>query len=592
MTTQIKDAAATFWLEAESFKSKGGWVVDQQFMEQMGSPYLLAHGLGQPVKDATTTFDASESETVFVWARTYNWTSPWSKKPGPGKFQIIINGATLPNILGNTGTAWEWQLAGSATLLKGTNHIALHDLTGFDGRCDAIALTRDKTPPAKRPEPKPGRPAGDFDIVVCGGGIAGICAALAAARLGSKVALVNDRPVLGGCNSSEIRVHLGGRIETGPYVNLGNLIKEFGPLRGGNAQPGDFYEDQKKLDIVANEPNITSFPNFRVVQANMKDRTIESIVAQHIESGTRFVFNAKIFIDCTGDATLGALAKADFRMGREAKHEFNEPEAPDKADDQTMGASVQWYSVQSDKPEPFPEFDYFDLINEKTCEKVTMGEWTWETGMFQDQIDDFERIRDYGMLVVYSNWSILKNRLPDNQAYANRKLGWVAYIAGKRESRRLLGDHILTQNDLVNRVPYDDPTAATTWTIDLHYPDPKNTANFPGCEFKSIAVHQAIHPYPVPYRCLYSRNTANLMMAGRNISVTHIALGTIRVMRTTGMLGEVAGIAANLCIKHNANPRDIYNDHLDELKAIMEIGTGKQNLPNNQTYNMGTCLKP
>ena len=322
----------------------------------------LSPRLGQPVKDATTTFDASESETVFVWARTYNWTSPWSQKPGPGKFQIIINGATLPNILGNTGTAWEWQLAGSATLLKGTNHIALHDLTGFDGRCDAIALTRDKTR-QQTTGPKPDRPAGDFDIVVCGGGIAGICAALAAARLGSKVALVNDRPVLGGCNSSEVRVHLGGRIETGPYVNLGNLIKEFGPLRGGNAQPGDFYEDQKKLDIVANEPNITSFPNFRVVQANMKDRTIESIVAS-TSNRDAIVFTPRSS-SIARVTPPRALAKA-FQDGTRGKNEIQRTRGTSKADDQTMAhRSVVLRSI--DKPDHSDSTTSPD--HRKTCER-------------------------------------------------------------------------------------------------------------------------------------------------------------------------------------------------------------------------------
>ena len=173
-----------------------------------------------------------------------------------------------------------------------------------------------------------------------------------------------------------------------------------------------------------------------------------------------------------------------------------------------------------------------------------MGEWTWETGMNYNQIDEFERIRDYGLLVVYSNWSFLKNHFKENANYKKRKLGWVAYISGKRESRRLMGDYVLKEDDLRKHVFHEDGTAATTWTIDLHYPDAKNSQNFPGNEFKSIAKHIDIYPYPIPYSCLYSRNVQNLFMAGRNISVTHVALGTTRLMRTTGMMGEVIGMAA------------------------------------------------
>ena len=180
--------------------------------------------------------------------------------------------------------------------------------------------------------------------------------------------------------------------------------------------------------------------------------------------------------------------------------------------------------------------------------------------------------------------------MKENEPYRNRKLAWVAYVAGKRESRRLLGDYILTENDLRNHTVYEDGTAAATWTIDLHYPDPDNTANFPGGEFKSIAKHIPIHPYPIPYRCLYSRNVSNLFMAGRDISVTHVALGTVRVMRTTGMMGEVVGMAASICTQQGVEPRAVYQHYLPQLKTLMEKGVGKSGLPNNQQYNEGTTL--
>ncbi len=585
-------------VEAENFAAKGGWSVDQQFTFEMGSPYLIAHGMGKPVGDASTEVTLPAAGLYHVYVRTYNWTSPWSDRSGPGAFRISVGGTALDATLGTEGDGWMWQYAGAVETAGKSATVTLHDMTGFDGRCDAVWLTPDKSvvPPDSgealaefrtRHNPSKIRKV-KYDFVVIGGGIAGMCASVAAARQGVKVALINDRPIWGGCNSSETRVHLGGHIEMEPYTNLGNMIKEFGPLRGGNAQPAEFYEDDKKRAFLeAEAEHLDLYPSYRVDRVDCRDGRIRAVYATHIETGETVEFRAPIFSDCTGDGTVGYLAGADYSMGRESRAEYNEPSAPEQGDSLTMGASVQWYSVEDDAPSTFPVFEYGLNFNDESCERVTMGEWTWETGMNRDQCDEFERIRDYGLMVVYSNWSYLKNRLEDNGSYDNRSLGWVAYIAGKRESRRLLGDHVLTENDLVNEVAYPDASFTTTWSIDLHYPDPKNSEHFPGEEFKSICTHGAVNPYAVPYRCLYSRNIDNLFMAGRNISVTHIGLGTVRVMRTTGMMGEVVGMAAGICSKHRALPRDVYTGHLDELKALMEKGMGKSGLKNNQLYNLG-----
>jgi hypothetical protein len=331
--------------------------------------------------------------------------------------------------------------------------------------------------------------------------------------------------------------------------------------------------------------------NYRAFAVEMKGSAIKSITAKHIETGKEFVFTAPLFADCTGDGTIGVLAGAEFAMGRESKAEFGEPTAPETSDKMTMGSSVQWYSEEKDAPCDFPIFKYGLDFDEENAQRVTMGEWTWETGMNFDQITDFERIRDYGLLVVYSNWSFLKNEYSEKEKYANRKLGWVAYVAGKRESRRLIGDHILKEQDIADYVAYPDGTASTSWSIDLHYPDPKNTEQFPEGEFTSIAMHQNIYPYPIPYRCFYSRNVDNLFMAGRNISVTHVALGTVRVMRTTGMMGEVVGMAAAVCKQNSVKPRGVYEKHLEDLKTLMKKGVGKEGTTPYPDYNLGGTLK-
>ena len=253
-------AAKYVFIEAESFENNGGWVVDQQFMDLMGSPYLMAHGMGVPVADAetTATFSATGEYTVFV--RTFNWTSPMYAGEGPGKFRLLIDGKPTGDELGATGSQWMWQNAGKINITDRKVKVGLRDLTGFNGRVDAIYFTKSNTPPPNDPValgkfrkkqlgiPKKAVYAGEFDLFVIGGGVAGISASISAARLGLQVALIQDRPILGGNNSSEVRVHLGGRISVDPFPNLGEVVKEIRPSRGGNAQPADYYEDENKME--------------------------------------------------------------------------------------------------------------------------------------------------------------------------------------------------------------------------------------------------------------------------------------------------------------------------------------------------------
>ena len=583
-------------VEAESFAETGGWKIDQQFMDQMGSPYLIAHGMGVPVEDAVTSVRLPSKGKWQVYARTYNWTSPWYDGEGPGCFRISADGNELETVIGSTGTGWEWQRAGEIDVKEKNIKLCLRDLSGFDGRCDAILLCKDLPQDSRQcdivreklqAKSEHRKNAGSYDLVVAGGGTAGICAAVSAARLGLNVALVHDRPILGGNNSSEIRVHLGGVINCGPYPELGNIVKEFGHSKRGNAMPAGNYEDWKKDSLIASEPGITLYREFRVVEADMQGRRIKSLTAKNIRTGEMLRFKAPVFADCTGDGNLGALAGADFRTGRESRDQTGEPGAVEIPDKQVMGSSVQWYSEDSGEYSEFPVFEYGKVFTDNSVQRVRKGEWTWETGMNRDQIEEAERVRDHGLLVVYSNWSYLKNFSSDKDKFANDRLAWVAYIAGKRESRRLLGDVILTQNDILDNVSYSDATAATSWSIDLHYPDPKNSEFFPGEEFKAVCVQEPIDIYPVPYRCLYSRNVQNLFMAGRDISVTHVALGTVRVMRTTAMLGEVVGMAASICHDEDCTPRQVYIEHLDRLKELMRDGCGRKGLPDTQSFNLG-----
>jgi len=579
------------FVEAESFDNLGGWVVDQQFMDQMGSAFLLAHGMGVPVADASTTIEVPAAGSYHVWVRTRDWVAPWGAPGAPGRFQLLVNGKALPATFGTEGASWHWQHGGTVALKKGRAELRLRDLTGFEGRCDAIFLAPDTKlkPPdggsllkAFRRQwlglPDEPAAAGEFDFVVVGGGMAGTAAAVAAARLGLKVALIQDRPVLGGNTSSEIRVGLGGAINLPPYPAIGVVVAELDPGKGGNAQPAANYDDERKLAVVRAEKNIRLFLNSRAVRVEMQGNRIASVIATDVLSGREMRFSAPLFADCTGDGNLGAMAGADFRYGRESRSETGESMAPAVADRLVMGTSVMWYSEDAGKPSPFPETPWALPFNEETVQNATRGDWDWETGQDRHQIEEFEFIRDHAFRAIYGNWSYQKNHSKDRAKYENLKLAWVAYVGGKRESRRLLGDVILQEQDIIENRQYPDAAVTATWSIDLHLPSPRQSEQFPGQEFRSVATWGKKRPYAIPYRCFYSRNIENLFMAGRNISVTHVALGTVRVMRTTGMMGEVVGMAAAVARRHNITPRGVYLDHLEELKELMKRGVGKTSL--------------
>ena len=596
-------------LEAEQFATLGGWDLDQQSMDQMGSPYLLAHGLGTPVKDAVTTARFPEKGTYRVWVRTRDWVAPWKVSGAPGKFQVLVNGQPLKPTFGTVGEDWHWQDGGTVEVAVEAT-VALHDLTGFEGRCDAIVFSRDDkfTPPNKNPEMLTwrrqqlglqGEPddGGQFDLVVVGGGVAGTSAAVSAARNGLTVALIQDRPVLGGNGSSEVRVWPEGHTRQKPYYHIGEIVEELCPPKragiDGNAKGGNIYDDERKLRVARAESRITLLLEHRVNAAETVDQHIVSVTAQNTRSARRVTVRGKLFADCTGDGTVGYLAGADYEMS----HEGN------------MGASNLWNVLdQADKNQvlkceckdkdalttqyeagqiaaPFPRLEWaLDLSQKPFPGRSTskgqwgstplsnLGGWFWESGFDKDPINDIERIRDLNMRAMYGAWDALKNI---DKQYPNHRLGWSAFIAGKRESRRLLGDVLLRADDFRSGTQFPDPAFPNTWHIDIHVPDPQFDKGLKGDEFISVCTtgskYEYKGPYWAPYRCLYSRNIDNLFMAGRDISVEREALGATRVMRTCGMMGEVVGKAAWICVRHEVSPRRVYEHHLLLLKDLMQL---------------------
>lgn len=574
------------FIEAESFEKHGGWLVETQSVHQMGSAYLMAHGIGVPVEDATTTVEIPSAGDYTFWVRTRDWTACWGRGASAGRFRLEVGGAYLEQVLGTNGPDWAWQKAGTARLQAGALKLALHDLTGFNGRCDAIYLTDEGDEPegvnAKLADWRR-RMTGNviedcpeqFDLIVAGGGMSGVCAAITAIRGGLKTLLIQDRSVLGGCNSSEIRVSLGGAPHSMPYPNLGNVVAETGPIMGsGDTYEAEYYEDARKRMVfdLCKPGTYKLAMNTSVVDVERDGDRIGAVLCRSMLTGKETRYRAPLFVDCTGDGVLARLMGAEVMYGTEGRDVFGEELAPETGSNEVMGQSILWLSEDAGKPCDFPEVDFGLEINEDNVLYVTGGDWEWESGQYRNQFTDAEYIRDYAMMAIFANWSYIKHHSARKAEYANRRITWVSPIGGKRESYRVKGDYVLTEQDIERHVWFPDATAAITWNIDLHYPDPDYVDKFPE-PFRSCAYHREIgSPYAVPYRCLYSKDVPNLFLGGRIISVSHVAYAAVRVMRTLGQLGEVIGMAAQICSEHRCSPRDVYTTWLDELKEKMTAG--------------------
>ena len=613
------------FVEAEGFDDYGGWELDQQSMDQMGSPYLLAHGLGIAVKDATTEAQFPSAGEYRVWVRTKDWVAPWKAPGAPGKFQVVIDKKPLAETFGTKSANWHWHDGGIVKVGEKA-HLALHDLTGFEGRCEAVLFCKDTDfqPTNDIAQLKsfrrkllglPTEPAdgGSFDLVVIGGGLAGTAAAISAARQGISVALVQDRPVLGGNGSSEVRVWPEGRTLQEPYPRIGEIVEEMLPgidkktakhkwFKTMNGTTASNFADQRKTDLVNSEPNITLFMNHRAMETFTKEKNIVAIMIQSTETALQKTIKGKYFADCTGDAKVGFQAGADYEHEFTAENPvmgssnlFNvldaEQEAQVLACECKDKSSLMSQYEKGDFAQPFPRCPWALDLSDKPFPGRLKGKaknkisdlkkfanmWYWESGFTKNQIEDIELIRDHNFRAIYGAWDALKNV---DGLYENLRLGWVAFIAGKRESRRLLGDVKLDATHFQDGKNWPDEAFPCTWSIDLHVPEKKFQEGFEGDEFISKANHgkykgnvdgsKAKRLYWAPYRCLYSRNISNLFMAGRNISVSKTGLGPVRVMKTCGMMGEVVGKAAALCIKEETSPRGVYENHLPKLKALMK----------------------
>ena len=574
---------AELWIDAQDFTHLGGWKEDTQFVHLMGSGYLIAADVpGTPVEDATVTIDIPQTDKYRIWVRDRNWYRPHN----PGKFTLLVNGKGSGTELGAMPSdAWVWEIAGDFELKAGSNTLALHDLTGYFGRCASILITNDfdYTPPRETERIHKDRArikgldfgvqdGGRYDVIVAGGGPGGVPAAIAAARMGMKTLLLHNRPMLGGNAGTEAGITMDGAGVAHINARETGIAEEIRRLRDRDPSfLGDWTRAMETL--TAAEENLTVLCNQHVCQAEMdSEHHIRGVVAQNIQTLCRTRFEATVFIDCTGDGWLGYYAGAKHRMGRESSAQYSESLAPLTADTMTMsgclrsGGAMYYRTLETpvayhapDWVPPLPKED--KAFGRRISGHGGWMHWWMEIPNTYDDMYDGEQARDALLMATLGYYDHIKNYWSEKEKAACLQLRLPNVFVGRRESRRFIGDYVLTQDDCFNPKSFPDTISYTGWHLDVHHPEGLYSG-------EKGPMYCAFHtPKPnVPFRCLYSVNIDNLLFAGRNISVSHIALGTTRLENTIATFGQAVGTAAAMCVRYGKTPRQICQAHMYELQ--------------------------
>lgn len=416
-----------------------------------------------------------------------------------------------------------------------------------------------------------------YDVIVVGGGMAGVCAAISSARNGAKTALIQNRPVLGGNASSEIKMHITGAsrqegwknaMESGVILELLLRNKKVNPQYSFNVM------DNVTWSMVKEQENLDLFMNTQMTSCVVENATIKSINAIQISTNKVFNFKGKYFIDATGDANLAFESGADYTIGREGKDVYGETLAPDNTDSYTMGNSILFQAKHMGKPIKFelPSWAYKitdEQIGGRKIKNTDAGYWWIEVGGDDLKvIEDSEEIRDELLKYVYGVFDYIKNSGKFPEAY-DLALDWVAPIPGKRESRRVYGDYVLKEQDCFEGKRFSDAVAYGGWTMDDHTIGGIRAKVKENNKSEVGTIWHTIKDiYTIPYRCLYSRNISNLFMAGRDISASHMAFSSTRVMATCSVVGQASGTAAAIATKYGITARQV-NQHIDELQQTL-----------------------
>ena len=408
----------------------------------------------------------------------------------------------------------------------------------------------------------------ETELLVAGGGLSGVCCAVAAARLGWRVILCQDRSVLGGNASSEVRMHVVGATGLRGGVALETELREGGimeeirlELAVNNPQRSASMMDLVLYDLCRREPNLELLLNTTVDGATVEDREIKSVTATRASTEDRFRITARIFVDCTGDGRLGAEAGAPFRFGREGTEEFGERLAAPMADGKTLGSTIMFQARRHDILMPFVAPPWVRKFQESDFKLRPYGQpqsdlgleygyWWAEWGGELDTLKDNEKIRDELLAITLGVWNYVKNE--SELDAANWALEWFGFLPGKRESRRFVGHHVLTEHDVMQSTSFGDAIAFGGWPVDTHPPEGVDAPELAPC-----TQHHLPYLYDIPLRSCVAKTPRNLMFAGRNISATHIAFATTRVMATCAAIGQGVGTAAAIALAEKTTPTEL-----------------------------------
>lgn len=575
----------TIWIDALEFDDYGGFIKDTQFLGEMGQGYLMADGVGQPVEPATVKFTVKEEGYYRFFIRTKNWCVGYD----PDGLKIAVDDDIHSHISGVMQiTGWYFEVAGDFKLSVGEHTLKVYDTTGWCGRFADIIITNDydftPSPEIKKWKKQRAEIKGldvaikehrGYDLVVAGSGSAAVVAAIAAARNGSKVALLSGRPVLGGNGSDESKVGYDGAAVQGFHeTGIIYQIKCY-------AVAQKITWSQAFLHFVELEKNIDLYLDMYAMDADTENNKIKSVLAQDTNNMTEHRFYAEYFIDGTGDGWIGYYADAKYRIGREASFQHMESLAPEVADNNTMSGCATraietindticcYYAEETENEVTFsapiwsfklPEADELG----RTPTRLERGHWWLENRNDYDDLWEAEYARDALIRIAVGYFDWMKNSWKEKERAKKYKLSLLSTYVAKRETRRLIGDYILTQNDYDGKTIFEDEVCFTGWRIDVHHV----MGIFSG-KNGAFMVNQEVPLTPIPFRCLYSKNIENLMMAGRNISVTHMALGSTRTQLTTATMGQAVGTAAALCKKYGVMPRELGKTKIKELQQIL-----------------------
>ena len=563
------------WTEAEAFADYGGWRIDTQFVANMGSAYLIAPGVLTPVSPARTKLVVPTAGVWRAWVRTRDWLPEFS----PGKFALEVGGRRSGTLGASKKKGWRWELAGDFDLAAGNVDLAFVDLSAGYARCDAVLLTQDLAyvPPEDSGALDRERrrlsglstetaDGGCYDVVVVGAGPGGLGSAIAAARHGVRTLLVHDRPVLGGNNSMEQTVSIGGAGHNWGhgFINTreGGIVEEARLLCQTLKvhQPGFAYGR-----MVEAEKLLTERPNERVTSAAAEGGRVTSVTAENTLTGARVRYRGKVFVDATGDGWVGIFAGASRMRGREARSKYGEKGAPEQADDLMMSGCIAEYDFhKTGRDDGFvtPAWarvlpEGFDRPNIKDLRQ----KWWLEHPGTVDELADPEHARDELIRINYAYWGWLREHPTLGKLARNASLDDVKIHNGRREGWRLVGDYVMTANDCRKGTVFPDAIATGGWHLDLH--DPLGVSNPKG---EGRWSKEPLPLYTIPYRSIYSKDLANLFIAGRHVSVTHMALGSTRLMGTIFDIGQAAGTAAAMAAAEGLSAREIGKSRIGELQ--------------------------